>query len=252
MWGLAEMSRNDRGRQQIADLLGREVETPEGIVTEAWMTEAIADLLEREGVEKALEAMQVLMRLAHATARASGASLSPFVGGSFDRPPALPAADPQAWSNRHAQSAERIASRTDYDSADLGPQLLAVKSGARGRVEHLVTLLDGRTGRGAAGEPGFINRSLVEGYEPGDFFLAAVTSRRALGELAMSISEMGADRLRTGVPKAFTPLARAMRSDHPGVVFAQAAAIGEVDPLTDLDSRLFVGLPAGRAGRPDA
>jgi len=243
MWGLAEMSRSDLGRKQIADLLGREVRTPEGIVTEAWMTDAIADLLERKGVEKALEAMQELMRLAHATARASGASLSPFVGASFDRPPAPAAADPQAWSKRHAQSAERLASRTDYDSADLGPQLLAVKSGARGRVvEHLVTLLDGRSGRDPAGEPGRINRSLVEGYGPEDFFLAAATSRRAFGELAMSISEMGADRLRTGAPKAFTPLARAMRSDHPGVAFAQAAAIGEVDPLTDLDSRLFVGL----------
>jgi hypothetical protein len=39
-------------------------------------------------------------------------------------------------------------------------------------------------------------------------------------------------------------LARARRSQHPGVVFARAAAIGERDPLSDLDSRLFVGLPA--------
>ena len=28
-----------------------------------------------------------------------------------------------------------------------------------------------------------------------------------------------------------------------GIVFARAAATGEVDPLTDVDSRLFVGLP---------
>ena len=37
-------------------------------------------------------------------------------------------------------------------------------------------------------------------------------------------------------------LARAMRAEHPGLVFAHAAATGEIDPLTDLDSRLFVGL----------
>ena len=43
-------------------------------------------------------------------------------------------------------------------------------------------------------------------------------------------------------PKGLGVLARAMRSDRPGVVFAQAAAIGESDPLVDLDSRLFVGL----------
>ena len=45
---------------------------------------------------------------------------------------------------------------------------------------------------------------------------------------------------------AFTTLARATRSERPGVVFARAAAAGEVDPLVDLDSRLFVGLRVKR------
>jgi hypothetical protein len=49
----------------------------------------------------------------------------------------------------------------------------------------------------------------------------------------------------TGHSRAFTVLARAMRSEQPGIVFARAAATGEVDPLTDMDSRLFVGLPGG-------
>ena len=44
-------------------------------------------------------------------------------------------------------------------------------------------------------------------------------------------------------PRGFNVLARAMRAAIPGIVFAQAAAIGEIDPLTDLDARLFVGLP---------
>ena len=44
-------------------------------------------------------------------------------------------------------------------------------------------------------------------------------------------------------PKGFGVLARAMRAKHPGVVFARAAATGEADPLADVDSRLFVGLP---------
>ncbi|MHC4718775.1 MAG: hypothetical protein ACYS5V_17565, partial [Planctomycetota bacterium] len=89
MWGLAEMSRGKQGHKEIAALLGREVQTPEGIVTEAWMTQAVADLLAREGVDKTLDVMQELMQRAHATARASGASLNPFVGSSFDRPPAV-------------------------------------------------------------------------------------------------------------------------------------------------------------------
>jgi hypothetical protein len=43
-------------------------------------------------------------------------------------------------------------------------------------------------------------------------------------------------------------LARARRSKHPGIVFARAAATGEVDPLVDVDSRLFVGLPVTTHG----
>ena len=42
--------------------------------------------------------------------------------------------------------------------------------------------------------------------------------------------------------RGYAALARAMRSPRPGVVFALAAAGAEVDPLVDLDSRLFVGL----------
>jgi len=36
--------------------------------------------------------------------------------------------------------------------------------------------------------------------------------------------------------------ARAMRAEQPAIVFAHAASIGEIDPLTDPDSRLFAGL----------
>ena len=43
--------------------------------------------------------------------------------------------------------------------------------------------------------------------------------------------------------QAFTVFSRAMRAENPGVVFAHAAATGENDPLTDIDTRLFVGLP---------
>ena len=45
----------------------------------------------------------------------------------------------------------------------------------------------------------------------------------------------------------FTVLARARAAQHPGIVFARAAAIGEVDPLTDVESRLLVGLLVNQA-----
>jgi hypothetical protein len=43
--------------------------------------------------------------------------------------------------------------------------------------------------------------------------------------------------------QGFGVIARAMRSDTPGPIFARAALANEADPLTDPDSRLFVGLP---------
>ena len=43
-------------------------------------------------------------------------------------------------------------------------------------------------------------------------------------------------------PDGHGVLARARRAPRPGVVFARAAAGGEVDPLTDEYARLFVGI----------
>ena len=46
----------------------------------------------------------------------------------------------------------------------------------------------------------------------------------------------------TAEPAGLNVLSRARRARHPGIVFARAAANGEVDRLEDLDSRLLVGL----------
>ncbi|KPK79482.1 MAG: hypothetical protein AMJ81_13160, partial [Phycisphaerae bacterium SM23_33] len=119
----------------------------------------------------------------------------------------------------------------------------SVKSGARGRMEHLVCLLAGRCGLDEAERPFFTTRGMCQGLRPRELFAVAAHARRALGEFAVELASAGRARLESQVTKGFNVLARAMRSDRPGVVFAQAAAIGETDPLTDLDSRLFVGLP---------
>ena len=50
-------------------------------------------------------------------------------------------------------------------------------------------------------------------------------------------------------PKSDSVLARALRSRQPGEVLAQAAAKGEVDPLTDPSVRLWMGLRPEDDGR---
>ena len=88
----------------------------------------------------------------------------------------------------------------------------------------------------------FVPHSLADGLTGEEYYTRCVGARTGLGEMALMIASGGLEARREHAPKAFTALARAMRSDQPGFVFASAAAIGEVDPLTDLDSRLFVGL----------
>ena len=67
-----------------------------------------------------------------------------------------------------------------------------------------------------------------------------------MGMIGLQCANAGYEMRQAGPSRGFTVLARAMRraimAENPGIVFARAAAISEVDPLTDLDSRLFVGL----------
>jgi hypothetical protein len=70
-----------------------------------------------------------------------------------------------------------------------------------------------------------------------------IGARRGLERVYREMTALAEAIARAGDPRGFHVLARAMRARHPGAVFARAAASGESDPLTDPDSRLFVGLP---------
>ena len=56
---------------------------------------------------------------------------------------------------------------------------------------------------------------------------------------------MGAAFRERNVTKSFSVLTRALRAKYPGLVFARAAAAGEVDPLVDVESRMLVGVQIG-------
>ena len=248
LWGLAELSLRPKGWKEISDLAGVEVSTQAGFVTRSSLTRAMADLLESKGPEAVLEALQRLMRRGFEIAAASGASLSPFVGASLDRPPEPDGDDPEAWYRHVEEVSERIASRTDYDGEDFGPQLLTVKSGARGTLAYLRGLIGPRgVVTDARGELAIIRHGFRDGLTPAEMFACASGAREALGQVALSIAQEQYAQKQSAEPKGFNVLARAMRTKRPGIVFAHAAAIEEVDPLTDADSRLFVGLPVRKA-----
>jgi len=244
VWGLADLSLKPGGMGKIAEAAGVEVGTPEGIVTKDSLLAAAQSVMAQKGVDAAIEAMDQLMRLGFAEAKKSGASLSPFVGSSLPRlaPPATD--DPEEWLAHGDELMELIGSLKDYASADMGPQLLAVRSGARGNLRQLQRIM------GPCVVKGF-NEKLVpvkNGYRDGltgrEMIECVRGWRQGLFECIMGFDLM---RAAYGVnkpepPRGFNVFARAMRSASPGIVFARAAAAGETDLLTDPDSRLFVGM----------
>ena len=247
LWGLAALSRTPEGLAEIAHLAGTPVAAPDGFVTKSSLLEALRAVLEREGVAGALAALERLMHRGVQAARRSGASMSPFIGASLDVPTPPQSDDPGAWNAYAEELADRLAARTDYDDADLGPQLLAVKTAARGSLRQLLWLV-GPRGAVVDATDALVpsRRGLREGLTPRESFLLVVGARRGLGRTVVECTRTAYGIREAAAPKGFNVLARALRASRPGAVFARAAATGEIDPLRDLDSRLFVGLPPAR------
>ena len=201
-------------------------------------------MLTVEGAEGTLDRVERLMHRGFEAAKASGASISPFLDEGFERPPLPETDDIAAWMAATEDLDDRVAASADYDAPAFGPQLLAVKCGARGHVRQLARLL-GPTGVviDTTGRPAVIVRhSFCEGLTAAEAFACVVGARTGLGRTIAEVARTGHDIRERSQTKGFGVLARAMRANRPGVVLARAAATGETDPLSDLDSRLFVGL----------
>jgi hypothetical protein len=169
--------------------------------------------------------------------------MSPFIGSSLDRPPKPQSNDPDVWRVYQEELAEQIVSGKDYVNDDLGPQLLAVNIRARGR-QHLPVLIGSRgVVKDIDENPFIIRRSYVEGLTPEELYVHAIGARQGLAQISVRWEELSQEARERNGSGAFTVLARARRAKHPGIVFARAAASGEIDPLVDVDSRLLVGLP---------
>jgi hypothetical protein len=242
MWGLAELSRSPQGLAEVRDLAGADVAAPDGFVTHVALVEAVRARARRDGSGAALEAIERLVERGFEVGKLSGASLSPFPGEGMDLPPVpRDGNDHAAWETYQADLDERLGSRTDYDAANLGPQLLAVKSGARGNLWQLRTLLAPVRIVDVRDRLFATRHALHEGLTCEEYVTRCVGARKGLANVAIETTRRAYGVRRAATTSAFTVLARAMRSARPGIVFARAAAIEETDPLLDIDSRLFVG-----------
>ena len=133
--------------------------------------------------------------------------------------------------------------QADFDDNDLGTLALLTQSGARGSQQQLIQYVGGgliyREDGGLFAQRGCWRDGLsVEETK--------VRAPRALWGLAATNQGWTEAREAAQQPGRadYHILGRAAKAAQPGVVFARAAVRGEIEPLTSLSSRLFVGLTA--------
>ncbi len=244
IWGLGSLALTAQGCSQIKEQTGIDLPSPDDTNTQIALEGIMMDLLADKGLESALETVEKLRLVGDDVVRKSGASVSPFLGTNMDWISTPQSKDPEHWRVYVSQLAEQFASFSDYADPELGVHLTTMKTRSRPpQLRGLIWLFANRDpATDANGDPFIVRNCHVSGLSPAELNACAVGAREGLAHFAQQwdqisqIAPAGSDHTK------FSVLARARRTQHPGVVFARVAAIGERDPLTDVDSRLFVGL----------
>jgi hypothetical protein len=228
---------------------GPALSTP--VLTPPALARSLQTMLEREGADAVIATLQRLCEMGYNSAARSGASLSAFAGEKLALPPAPSGAEPGAWQDYLETVNEMILAGGDYTDPRMGPQRLFARLGVGWR--HLPLLLaprgpvaqadlaevDGlevRLPTHSTGET-IVRHSLVEGWRPEEMMASVAISRLGFAQLAFQGERILED---TGASEGQGVLARARRARRPGIVFARAAASGEVDPLEEPLSRILI------------
>jgi hypothetical protein len=246
-WGLAHLARTEEGRAQIgeivgepigADYRGRRSYLP--LLEQIYRREGDSD----EGIARTLSIYDQLMRLGFETCRQTGASISPFLGDGLDLPKLPASDDPELLQIYKEELLATLDQATDPRDDNLGTFNTYRHTGTRGSNAQYI-LYFGAHGlvAGADGEPVNIRHGYIEGLDIAETIAHCARTRAALAGALREMETLKVDRPMTTVGYGVGVIARARRSDRPGVVFARAAARNEVDPLEDIDARVICGLP---------
>jgi hypothetical protein len=244
MWGLAWLSLTETGRKELAAIVKRPLPLTAAFVTRADLGELLANILAEQGAEQTLATLDQLWRRGFAAAGETGLSLSAFAGATWHLPPAPANDNPARWQEVVAQFGERLLAYDKY-TQDFGPYILAIKSGAipDRHLRGLANVLGVQNiAQNVFGEPAIVRHGYRDGLTLADFLTRVPGARAGLAQIVQQWQQAGRHLGAGAQPKSFHVLARARRVEQPGIVFARAAATSEVDPLVDIDSRLFVGL----------
>ena len=228
-------------RKEISELTGVEV----GCVNSRALRALAREVFAQQGPERALAIVDELLKKGFEAAKKTGASVSPFLGSQVVLPDMPAGNDPDEWQVYFAEVIAHLVTHVenaDGSAPDLETYYALVDSGSRGSWPQVARHICGwGPVKGFDGEQVVIKRGFRDGLTATEMI---GTTAGMIGGIAQAntewLSYQGDGRAARGV----YPLARARHAKKPGLVFARAAHRGEIEPLKDVYSRLFVGLPA--------
>lgn len=229
--GLCRLSRTGEGMERIVGEMGADL-PPGGSLKES-LEKAFARLLAEEGAAVLISRAERLFCLGLDGIACRGDSISPLAGSDLN-------------GTDHGLAREIIEGASAEERRYYAVQREAVLSGARGTVMQLAQLLAsvGRAER-PDGTAFLSEGSRYAGLDGETYQSLAAGMRQGFLVLSREIMDLkyvrGYNLSREVSPRGHSFLARAMRSDQPGRVYAHAAANGEVDPLIDPWAALFCG-----------
>ena len=236
--GLALLARTSEGREEIRQLAGTSSPLPDMPLNRAGLLALAQVILTAEGAEAAIAALDRLARRGFQRAKRSGLSLSPFLGAGFARPDPPQTANAELWEVYTEELIERL--QAHEEEGDLEPFLTSVRSGARSNYAIMQKFV-GAYGvvEDVEGKRVAVPHALRDGLTLQELHTLCVGARSGIARAAAELVHISQTLRQSNLPTGYGVLARAMRARHPGLVFARAAAAHQIDPLTDLDSRLF-------------
>ncbi len=238
LWGLAWLALQPDGKQQVAELFDVKPALLPEPLTQSDVRSLLETMFAALPLTDAIDRAVRLSRLGYQVAEASGVSFHPFIDRGLHLP-AMPESDhPAAWPSYLEELTEALRSNQDYKDVTHGPHLLAARIRARNR--RALPWLVGPRGPvvDASGKTVIVRHSLTQGLSPTEMFACVAGARRGLLEVIQEMTPPTHPAHQRQGEESWSVLARARRSRHPGIVFARAAASGEIDPLSDFDSRL--------------
>lgn len=240
--GLAYACESPAGRHAFEAVWQDGAGAPEPPLTHAKLVARLLDLFEAQGPEAVVDTLDRLYVAGIEWATKSGASLSPFVGEALKLPPAPASEYSLSWDAYRSIVDAAIELQADSDPTLRAP-MRAVRCGARGSVAAIRATVGPWTVTGPYAVDPPIKHGFRDGMTAEEMWIHAARARAALLALHETQVDMAVKSRLRGAPASAGFLRRAMESETPGSVFAEAAEANETDPLTDPDVRLWVGLP---------